>query len=325
MKAPRFWHNDGLIPLLFSPLGVMYGKACQYYFSCITPWKPPIPVICVGNIVAGGAGKTPIAMDIGQRLASQGVTTHFLSRGYGGHLKGPVLVDPARHSAREVGDEPLNLARFAPTWISRKRILGVKAAANAGAEAVVMDDGFQNPYLEKNLSLLVIDAEYGVGNGRVIPAGPMREPLSAALERADVLVVLGKIRKLPAWLNADKPIHRAVIIPGPEFKNFRGKRVLAFSGIGRPKKFFNLLRSCGANVVASFEFPDHHFFSESEIVWLKRRASDLKAILVSTEKDVARLSPSDKKEIEVLTVSIFWHDEMAIEELLVRQCVGGKC
>ena len=194
MRAPDFWRRRTVTPFLLLPVGWFFSRIGALRQALVRPWRAPVPVLCVGNLVAGGAGKTPLALALGDRLQQNGVTVHFLTRGYGGREAGPLQVDPTRHGFREVGDEALLLARLAPTWVARDRRLGAEAAAKAGAGVLVMDDGFQNPSIEKDLSIIAIDGGYGFGNGLVMPAGPLREPLARGFARADAAVVIGRDR-----------------------------------------------------------------------------------------------------------------------------------
>jgi tetraacyldisaccharide 4'-kinase len=282
-----------------------------------SPQTVPAPVICVGNLVAGGAGKTPVALALGERLRVQGAAVHFLSRGYGGRARGPLRVDPDRHTAAEVGDEPLLLARTAPTWVARDRVSGATAAVQAGAQLIVMDDGFQNPSLKKDLSLLVIDGGYGFGNGRVMPAGPLREPLADGLARADAVVLIGPDQcGVEAMLPPSLPLLRAVL--APVSAALAGRKVLAFAGIARPEKFFATLQSMGCHIAAQRAFPDHHPYREEEITALIEAAQHADAVPVTTEKDAARLPPAFKSRIETLPVALRWRDEGAVDRLLSR-------
>ena len=219
IRAPEFWSGDGgggLLPLLLSPFAALYGAATARRVAR-PGWKAPVPVICCGNATAGGAGKTTVALDLGRRLANRGIAVHFLLRGYGGSLKGPLRVDPAHHDSLAVGDEALLLAAERPAWISADRAAGARAAIAAGAQAIVMDDGLQNPTLEKDVSLLVVDGTYGFGNGRVIPAGPLREPVAEAAARCRAAVLIGEDEcNALALLPPRLPVLRAHRRPGPE-------------------------------------------------------------------------------------------------------------
>lgn len=316
MRAPDFWRADGVLPTLLSPLslGLLAGAAIRKATTHV--YDAPVPVLCVGNLVAGGAGKTPVAIALGKYLAAHGKTVHFLSRGYGGRETGPLRVDPGRHTAADVGDEPLLLAATAPSWIARNRAAGAKAAADAGAQIIVMDDGFQNPGVGKDRSILVVDGGYGFGNGRVMPAGPLREPLAAGLARADAVVLMepdsvGVAHTLPA----DLPVLRATLAP-MQASGLSGRAVFAFAGIARPEKFFATLEDLGAILAGRQGFDDHHAYSDTDIAALLAAAETCGAVPVTTEKDAMRLPASVRDKIEVLPVSLRWRDEAALDPLL---------
>ncbi len=318
LRAPEFWRpgGGGLPALLLSPFSALYAGATRRRVAR-PGWQAPVPVICCGNVTAGGAGKTTVAIDLLQRLTRRGVAAHGLLRGYGGRLKGPVRVDPARHTAHDVGDEALILASVAPTWVSGDRAAGAREAIAAGAEAIVMDDGLQNPTLAKTLSLLVIDGSFGFGNGRVIPAGPLREPVAAAAARANAAVLIGPdeagaLSALPPGL----PLLRARLTPGPETVALAGRPVLAFAGIANPRKFFDTLTEAGAIVVGRETFADHYPYDETDIRDLLAEAEALHALPVTTRKDIVRVPPSFRDRIVVASVGIEWQEEAALERLL---------
>lgn len=317
MRAPDFWARPGPLGALLAPLGWAYGAAVAGRLKRRRPWRAPVPVLCIGNVVAGGAGKTPVALALAARLQARGKAVHFLSRGYGGRERGPLAVDPERHSAVEVGDEPLLLARQAPTWVAADRPAGARAAVAAGAGIVVMDDGYQNPALAKDLSLLVVDGGYGFGNGRVIPAGPLREPVAAALSRAQGVVLLGEDeRGVAGEVDGRVPLLRARAVPGPEAEALRRRRVVAFAGIGRPEKLFASLRSMDCELLAGHAFADHHPYTGAEIDRLRQEARRGDAVLVTTAKDAVRLPPETGGGITVLTIGLEWDDEAALDTLL---------
>lgn len=317
MRAPRFWGSrEYVLGRMLSPAGALYGAASGLRQSLGTGATVEAPVICVGNLVAGGAGKTPVAISIASILSDLGRTPHLLSRGYGGRLAGPVRVDPDTHTAADVGDEPLLLAAAAPTWVSRDRPAGARAALVAGADAIVMDDGYQNPGLVKDFSLVVVDAAYGFGNRRVMPAGPLRESLARGLKRADAVVVLGEgeVEGLD-----DQTVLRARITPDPDAAEaLAGKKVLAFAGIGRPEKFFDTLRAIGADVVIERIFPDHFTYSASVIDGLAEEAGRHGLVPVTTTKDAMRLPTRNDRRIASLPVSAIWEDEAALRALLAK-------
>jgi tetraacyldisaccharide 4'-kinase len=276
-------------------------------------------VVCIGNLVAGGAGKTPVTLALASHLVARGLELHLLTRGYGGTLGGPVRVDPARHDAAAVGDEALLLAARAPCWVARDRAAGVRAAVAGGAGLVLLDDGLQNPTVAKTLSLVVVDAAYGFGNGRVIPAGPLRESLARGIARANALVLLDAeaAAKCPDWTETGRglSVFRAALTPVAG-ERLAGSRFLAFAGIGRPQKFFATLQSVGAVLVGTRWFPDHHPFRAAEIERLHRDAERARARLVTTAKDIVRVPPARRAGIEVLEVEIRWADPAALGEFI---------
>lgn len=316
MRAPEFWGRPpGLSAALLSPLSAAWTAAARRRQLAASPYRAPVPVICVGNLVAGGAGKTPVVLGLAEMLGASGIAAHIVSRGYGGRLAGPLRVDPMVHDAAAVGDEPLMIAAAAPCWVARDRAAGVRAATEAGAAAIILDDGLQNPTVAKDLSLLVVDAEFGFGNGRVIPAGPLREPAAACLGRSDAVVLLGDGAAPPALLAASCPTLRARLEPVAG-ERFAGARVMAFAGIGRPEKFFASLRGIGTVLVAAQPFADHHRFSQHEIARLREAAAHSDARLVTTAKDWARLPEPWRSGIEVLEIRLRWQDPAAAGRLL---------
>jgi tetraacyldisaccharide 4'-kinase len=317
MRAPGFWvGSGGIAPLLLTPLSAIYAGATARRMAR-RGWQAPVPVICCGNATAGGAGKTTVALDIGRRLADRGIAAHFLLRGYGGSLKGPARVDPEAHDSTQVGDEALLLAEIRPTWISGDRGAGAKAAVAAGAQSIVMDDGLQNPTLEKDLSLLVIDGGFGFGNGRVIPAGPLREPVAAAAARSGAAVLIGKdetgaLAQLPRGL----PVLRARLVAGPEAAMLAGQPVFAFCGIANPQKFFATLQEAGAVLAGRESFADHYPYDEGDLKELLGQAERLRAVAVTTKKDFVRIPPQFRSRVTVVTVGLAWEEPAAIESLL---------
>jgi len=315
MRPPAFWCRDGLIPWLLSPFGAITAAATVHRMAR-RGWRSPVPVICCGNVTVGGAGKTTVALDLGQRLAARGLAVHFVLRGYGGRQRDAHQVTPA-DTAASVGDEALLLAARAPCWVARDRAAGIRAAVSAGAEMALLDDGFQNPGIAKTLSLLVVDVGYGFGNGRVIPAGPLRESLARGLARATAVVLLGTEGRDDDALgiNAALPVLRATLRPAAG-ERLAGKRLLAFAGIGRPEKFFATLQTLGAELVGTRPFPDHHPYRTAEIDRLLRTADQTQAHLITTAKDIVRVPAAMRPAIDVLEVEIHWADPDALAELL---------
>jgi tetraacyldisaccharide 4'-kinase len=317
LPTPEFWARPGLVPDLLQPLAWAYAAAAAARRAWTRPWRAPVPVICVGNLVAGGAGKTPVAIALARRLQAKGRAVHLLSRGYGGSLAGPVAVDRLRHGAGQVGDEALLLAAAAPAWIARDRPAGARAAIDAGAECLLLDDGLQNPTLAKDLSLLVIDGAYGLGNGRVLPAGPLREPLAAGLARADAVVLMGDDRAGVTARLGGKTLLRARLVP-ENAAAFAGRAVVPFAGIGRPAKFFATLEGIGAQLVARHAFADHHPYSAAELQRLLAEAQAAHAVLVTTAKDAMRLPAEWRAHVEVLAVNAEFADVAALDRLVDR-------
>lgn len=298
MREPAFWYRPrSPQSLVLGPLGALYGAVTARRMAR-EGVDAGIPVICVGNYHVGGAGKTPTVLALARLLRELDETPVVLSRGYGGRLKGPVMVDRDRHGAADVGDEPLMMARDVPVAVARDRLDGVALAKSQGATVILMDDGFQNPQLAKDASLIVIDAARGLGNGRVFPAGPLRAPLGPQLARTDALIVIGEGHAADA-LAADiaargRPVLRAQLQPdAASLAALAGRRVFAFAGIGDPERFFRTLRAAGIEVAATRAFADHHVFADDEIAALTTRARRDGLTLVTTEKDLARLRGRD--------------------------------
>ena len=294
MREPRFWHGPpSLKSSLLTPLAALYGAIAARRMQR-GGLDAGVPVICIGNYHVGGAGKTPTVLALAKLLRELDETPVVLSRGYGGRLRGPVRADPARHAAADVGDEPLMLAATLPVVVSRQRAEGVPLARSLGASVILMDDGFQNPSVAKDASLIVIDASRGLGNGQVFPAGPLRAPLKPQLARTDALIIVGNgtaAEAVAAGIAAqDKPVLHAHLVPDEASVNsLRGRRVLAFAGIGDPEKFFATLHATGIEATLRRGFGDHHRYSIAEARVLLRDAATSGLQLLTTEKDFARL------------------------------------
>lgn len=297
MKAPNFWQSKSLVARLLVPFSLIYGRVALARFNKTPRYKAHMPVLCVGNLVAGGAGKTPTAISLGKKAKSLGLYPVLLTRGYRGSLSGPVQVVPEDHTIGEVGDEALLLARTAPTIVAHDRVAGAKLAEqltrDQEAAIIIMDDGYQNPHLYKDFNLVVIDANQSIGNGFVMPAGPLRAPLLPQVRRADQFVLAGHgeqaplLRQILAKLG--KAIMHAAIRPS-HCHLIGGTNVLAFSGIGRPEKFEKTLEDLELNVMGHHIFGDHHTYSEADARMLLGEAKERNLSLVTTAKDYVRLS-----------------------------------
>jgi len=315
MRAPDFWRRRNGAAILLAPLGALYGLSVALKAKLARPFDAGLPVICVGNLTAGGSGKTPVAIVLAERLRAKDHKPFFLTRGYGGSERGPAMAVRG-HSAAQMGDEALLLARAAPTIVSRDRAAGARLAKEKGATVLVMDDGHQNFALRKDLSLVVVDAEAGFGNGFQIPAGPLREPVAQGLARAEAVVLMGD--GAPNLGGFSGPVLRAHL--KVEGEAFAGKPVFAFAGIGRPEKFVASLEDSGAEVVGSCFFDDHHPYTEDEITQLKMIAGQ--AQLVTTEKDFVRLSVSQREGIRLLKAAALFDDPATLDGLLDRALSG---
>jgi tetraacyldisaccharide 4'-kinase len=324
MRAPGFWFtppdHPGFLPRLLAPLGWLYATGTARRLRQ-PGYAPQVPVICVGNLSAGGAGKTPTVIALAERLSSRGHAVHVVSRGYGGSLSGPVRVDQTRHRAADVGDEPLLLSAFAPVWVAKDRAAGVRAAEAAGAQVILLDDGFQNPAVKPSLGLVVVDAHRGFGNGRCIPAGPLREPVATGLARADLVLTIGdpaaQARFDAEWgRTVHLPRLRAELRPLAMGMDWQGTRVLAFAGIADPSRFFATLRAEGAEVVRGEALADHEMLSDTLLRRLEAEADATGAQLVTTEKDAARLSPAWRPKVLTLVVRLQIEDWSSLDARL---------
>lgn len=319
MKAPRFWYqSSGVWARLLLPLSGFYWLGAKVRAIGKKPYKAKQPVICVGNIVAGGAGKTPTALALASLIKAKGGQPCFVTRGYGGREQGPLKVDVRNHTATDVGDEALLLARVASTFVGRDRVAAIKMA-EPYASHIILDDGLQNPNFVSDYPLMVVDAVVGVGNGSLIPAGPLRESLRSALKRVSAAVVIGE--GIDPQLNqslylASIPCLRAHLQPDMPLWFPRDASFLAFAGIGRPEKFYQLCREAGLKLVKTIDFPDHHTFSESELSSLFIEAQKRGAILLTTDKDSVRLADSWRARIQTLPVTLIFENSQQITDLL---------
>lgn len=326
MRPPAFWgrppDGPGWQAHALAPLAALVARATAARVA-----RPGArvgrPVICVGNLSVGGTGKTPTVIALAGRLAGRGIAAHAVTRGYGGSETGPMQVDPRRHGAERTGDEPLLLAAFLPTWVARDRAAGASAAVAAGAQAILLDDGFQNPALAKDLSIVVADAAAGFGNGRVLPAGPLREPVEEGLRRADFLLTVGAEPDRRAF---DARWARRIVVPRLSGRivpletgmAWPGTKVLAFAGIGRPEKFFATLRDAGAEIVRAVALDDHQPLGEALLHRLEAEAAALGAQLVTTEKDAVRLPAAFRPKVLAFPVRLSLDDWRPLDEAFDR-------
>ena len=329
LEAPFWWYRrQGALASALAPLGSLYGRIAEKRFADVTPYRSRLPVICIGNFTAGGGGKTPTAIAIAALLKQLGRRPAFLTRGYGGASKGPLFVKQG-DSAAEVGDEPLLLTEAAPTMVSADRPQGAKAIEASEATVIVMDDGFQNPSLAKDLSFVVVDGVVGVGNGLVIPAGPLRAPLDAQIARASALIVIGdadRVAKLIEAFKAQaKPVLKARMVPRQDRRWLSVLPVIGFAGIARPAKFFATLRNEGARLIDTRAYPDHYRYSEQQARSLLKEAKDYNAMLVTTEKDYVRLEGEPDSAVAELkhrarpfAIAVEFADKEAVKELLAE-------
>jgi len=325
MREPRFWARDvdprsreaaPLVRFLLTPLAWVYAMATERRIARTEPLKVRPKVICVGNLTAGGVGKSPIVAALRTHFEA---TTDFrvatLSRGYKGKLKGPLRVDPNLHSAADVGDEPLMLAASGETWIGADRAVTGQVMSNDGVDLIIMDDGHQNPGLHKDVSIIVVDSAAGFGNGYVIPKGPLRESIQSGLARADAIIVMGHSKPPTEIAESGLPVFYASL----EAKHVPpAAPYVAFAGIGRPEKFFDTLKHIGVDVRDAVPFPDHHTYSNADLDYLRRLAGDYQAKLITTEKDLARLSVADREGLITLPVHVVMDDQSGLDKLLAN-------
>lgn len=319
MRTPAFWQKNNWLSKLLTPLGELYALGTRLRLKSKQPQHVKIPVICIGNLTAGGTGKTPTAISLAMLLQSAGLYPNFLSRGYHGTLQN-VHVDSTHHTPQQVGDEPLLLARIAPTFINADRYQGALMAEQNQAECILMDDGFQNPSLYKDLSFIVIDGAAGFGNQKCIPAGPLREHVAEGIKRAQAALIIGEdTYQLASTLPI--PCFKGKIIP--EYPDLQNNRVVAFAGIGRPQKFYTSLQELGIEIIKTFDFPDHHYYTEDELQELLNFAASQKADIITTTKDFVKIPTAMQDKFKVLEIKMQWENHEELQKFILSH-IGIK-
>lgn len=318
--APSFWQNPA--PTTLSNFLLPFSRVTGYLTrqrQAQPSLKLPVPVLCCGNITVGGTGKTPVTLHLIQQLIKRGSRPHAITRGYGGRSRKTGLIHPERDRAIDVGDETMLLARLVPTWRGPDRKASALQAIAAGADCLVMDDGLQDPALHKDLTILIIDGPVGLGNQRLLPAGPLRESLAEALPRLHAVAILGEDRQhIADQLPPDMPLLRGTLSPGPRIQQLRGHQIIAFAGIGRPQKFFSGLQEAGLTLLRTLTFPDHHIYSDRELKRLAQLAHAPDTVLVTTEKDYVKLPPLFRNFVVSLDVETRWANPTLADKLLDR-------
>lgn len=320
LKAPKFWYlkKDSFLSNALYPFSLLFRLGTKIRVLVSRERKTKLPIICVGNIVIGGAGKTPVALKIGNMLIKAGYKPHFVSKGYGGLEKNNTLVNDW-HSPKSVGDEPLLLSEIAPTWIGLDRNKSFQLASDNGADCIVMDDGFQNPTLQKDFSIVVINSEQGFGNKRVIPSGPLRESISRGLSRTNLVITIGDISDS---VKNKIPKHIPIITANFKIKEdgimIKGQRITAFAGIAYPEKFYNSLKLAKANIVDKISYSDHHIYNENDLLYLAEKANKNKSILVTTKKDMVRIPKNFRSLVKTIEGFIQLDDENLLLEILTN-------
>jgi tetraacyldisaccharide 4'-kinase len=311
LLAPKFWQDKNILSFAMLPLALIYFIVISIKNLLKLPYKSKLPVVCIGNVTAGGGGKTPIAIWLAKYLTSKQVRVCFLSRGYGGNYSNSLKLDPAIHDSKFAGDEALLLAKYAPVYLCKNRAEGAKLAEKDHMKMIIMDDGMQNNSIIKDITLMAIDGETGFGNGLLLPAGPLREPASAAIKKSNMAIIIGQDKQ-----------NLANIIPSVAAKivannnQLEGKKILAFAGIARPQKFYHTLEELGAKIIFSQDFPDHYFYSNHDLDNLCHLAEQNEAMLITTEKDYIKIPASYKDKISYLPIAIEIENKQKITDII---------
>ena len=320
LKAPKFWYlkKDTYLSRILYPFSLIFRLGTKIRNIISHTHKSSLPIICIGNIVVGGAGKTPVSLEIGKILIKAGYSPHYISKGYAGIIKTSTLVE-SWHSPQSVGDESLLLSKVAPTWIGINRNESIELAANKGSDCIIMDDGFQNPTIHKDFSIIVINSSQEFGNKRVMPAGPLRESIKRGLSRTNLIIVIGEETD---YLQKNIPDHIPIISAkfniNNENKIFKGQKITAFAGIAYPEKFFTSLREQGAKIVKEITYPDHHIYDENDLLSLVETTNKTKSILVSTQKDFVRVPKSYRSLVNTLDGEIDFEKEDLVKKILTN-------
>jgi len=328
IKTPSFWYRKptegpALFEKILTPLSKLYEKGAELHRESKSPSGVNCPVICVGNLNAGGSGKTPMALVLMQMAQESGLFKKpvFLTRGYGGRVRGPSLFDPKRHDPKDVGDEVFLLGKVAPCIIARDRFAGAMFAKNNNADLIIMDDGLQNYSLTQDLKIVVIDGSMGFGNGKTMPAGPLREPLSGGVAKADLFILMGNDQRgIGSLLPADKSVLNVSVTAQIDADD-KDKPLFAFTGLGWPEKFFESLRAGGGDVVETQGFPDHHPYTPKEMDALIARAEAKGARLITTRKDMIRVPANYQRggKISVAGLGMNWAEPQQVQEYMREQ------
>ena len=320
LKAPKFWYQkkDTYLSISLYPLSLLFRFGTKMRNLVSTKQQSSLPIICIGNIVVGGAGKTPVSLKMGKLLIKAGYKPHFISKGYAGLIKKSTLVQ-SWHSAISVGDESILFSKVAPTWIGVDRIYSSKLAKKEGGDCLIMDDGFQNPTIQKDFSIIIINATQEFGNKRVMPSGPLRESINRGLSRTNLIIVIGDTSdELIKMIPTNIPIIRAKFEINKENTIFKGQNITAFAGIAYPEKFYQSLSEQGAKIVKEVSYPDHYIYTENDLLSLAETANITKSILVTTQKDYVRIPKPYRSLVNILEGEIVFENEELLVEILTN-------